>query len=375
MSSTVKQRLVRLAMFTGLGPFLLRLIGYARYQLRVLRSRREFRQGASTHHPKVLCLATTFYCAADCPHCVFILEDPSFFERRRGEVMTLDGVRQILDADLARDLDTVIFDGGEALLNPKIFGMIELVNEHGISNIQVVSNGITIVGKEERIVESGITNLHISIDATNGPDYAQRKGIKNEAMYERVISAIRRLVALRNVRRPTLQLGCSFIMFEEKTDELLEMLELVEDLGLDAVSFTQFHDTSPGDEAYELHASTLQGKSLLFDSLMARSDYPFDIGLPEEVASPDELGSYCDSLHKHMCVDPSGNLAPCCHISWNPKWGNIIADPTINTPELVLFRRQFASGDLPDPCKHCRRRAIGRWSFASAIGTWSFAYS
>ena len=308
-----------------------------------------------------LVVGTTFRCAARCPHCYLLQQNRGVFNTQTDMAPVL--FQQLLASPFTRDLKSIMFTGGEALLNPNIFDWMDQAEIRGIADIRLVSNGLSL--QVDKIVnrlvdQKNLKRLNISIDATTEEGYCRTKGIK-QANFGKICEQIGHIAdRFRDTRT---KLSGSFVTQRFTADNTHRIVNFAQSIGLPNVQLTAFHNTHEVDrKSAETHS--IEKYQAVIDQVVARTDYPINImiQLPPELA---RKRFFCHSLAKYLCVSPNGTLAPCCHMPWDPKYGNFCGatDNPINHPAIVAMRNQFreaaASQDLrrlPEQCRHCNKR-------------------
>lgn len=332
--------------------------------------------------PPSLTFAATFKCLAACPHCMLLQENPELFAG--GRKFPAEKFLEVLNAPYAANVRDVTFGGGEALQHPRLFDWLDELNRRGVKAIQVVTNGMSL--REEKIVvelieRGGFTNLHISLDATNEADYVHAKGLK-KVDFQLILKNIARIAAAYR-DRPDVRIGSSFVIGAHNIDQVSEMVALAEKLGVSYAHFTTLHLTDQGN--IDVAGETIRGgMPKPYVDLMGRSDYTVEISIQPPI-SDDNMRYWCESLANHLPVSVTGEVAPCCHIPWHEKYGNVFnvqdGENPINNSLAVEMRKAFihaAEKDdpslLPNPCQMCNRRLKGTWQFLKDGRGWTFLH-
>ncbi|MCD6371538.1 MAG: radical SAM protein [Candidatus Aenigmarchaeota archaeon] len=149
-------------------------------------------------------------------------------------------IRQIAEWD--KNIN-VSFAGGEPLLRrKKLIEAIKCAKKLGLTT-HVTSNG-TLVNREiaEELVLSGLDYLQFSLDGAKAKtnDYIRGKGT-----FRKVMKAIREIKRAKRKFDSDLKLSLTSVVCNKNIDELLDIVKLVEKLGLYEVSFNPYNvDTS-----------------------------------------------------------------------------------------------------------------------------------
>jgi len=127
---------------------------------------------------------------------------------------------------------SVSFAGGETFLNKSLVKVIEHASKKGIATY-VNTNGYLINEKlAEKIVESGIEGVHVSIDGL-GEAHNESRG--NPQAFERAEKAIKWLLKKR--RNNKTKIATTTVLMKANIESLEEMLDWGKRLGLDAMNF------------------------------------------------------------------------------------------------------------------------------------------
>lgn len=125
---------------------------------------------------------------------------------------------------------------GEPMMYKHFFDIVAYTRkERPWAKIGIYSNGMLIDDeKAHKLINSGLTELNISIDAAKPETYRRvRRGGKLDVLHEN----IRRLVRIRgeeHARFP--MLGLNFVMVNDNEGELTTFIEQVADLGVDFIN-------------------------------------------------------------------------------------------------------------------------------------------
>ena len=139
-------------------------------------------------HPYWIYLSPSHNCNLDCLMC-------GVKHVEKGVELSSEVIKKVIDeiADWPND-KVLMFTGGEPLLRKDIFELIDYSVSRGIPT-EMVSNGTLIEERiAEKIINSGLQNIAISLDGVNSETHdliGNRKGSYNLA-----IKAIKNLVAI-----------------------------------------------------------------------------------------------------------------------------------------------------------------------------------
>jgi len=143
--------------------------------------------------PTVLFIEPTNKCNLRCVFCPRIKSSKKIgymdFKLFKKIIDECIGHKKLCELDLHKD--------GEPLLAPNLLKMIKYAKESGISNkVAFASNGILLNEKKSKqILESGLDELTISLDAVTNETYKKIKGV---AAFETVENNTKRFIEMRN---------------------------------------------------------------------------------------------------------------------------------------------------------------------------------
>jgi molybdenum cofactor biosynthesis enzyme MoaA len=320
-----------------------------------------FRKDESPH-PKRLLVATTFDCSASCPHCYLLQQNRKVFAHQ--VYMGNDLFLQIMDSPFVDAVDSIGFVGGEALLNSHIFDWLSAVSMRNIPEVTLASNGISL--QDDKIVDKLldqeiVTGLNISLDATTKEGFCKARGIGNFDFAKMCFQISRIAERFRNT--PTKITG-SFVIKNLTAKSLSEIVLFSESLNLHKVRILAFHNaTTKKQKKYDLQIE--KDYLELENHLKLNCSYGTDVWIQRPFAYSQKR-FYCPSLEKYLCIGANGDLAPCCHMPWDEKYGNFRNASTnpINHPNIRALRNQFIIAKdknnpdlLPKQCCSCNKRA------------------
>jgi MoaA/NifB/PqqE/SkfB family radical SAM enzyme len=330
--------------------------------------------------PKYLSLAFTLRCRAVCPHCYLLQENKNLF--KSNEQVNGSLLRSIFRSPSGQTIKSLSCGGGEALLHPDFFELLDIPIAAGVKHIQVVTNGMSLMDDDitQRIIKEHkkLNNIQISMDATNHDDYVKTKGIKN-CNFKGLCNNIKKITA---ATRENLKLAVviSFVINPENISKVPSMVDFATNLGADECQFLNIHVVKSDESGHVSY-----GKDFLhteYKQLMESADYDINISIQPPLVE-EYLDYYCKSLESLLFVSPSGKLSPCSHIPWNKEYGSLQdnRENPQDIPKSREMKKQFIdafqkkdSNLLPEVCKFCNKRAKGLFKFDSEQKKWHFFY-
>ena len=132
------------------------------------------------------------------------------------------------------------FSGGEPFLRQDIFELAEHAKSLGIK-VASMTNAFSIQHLYEKIVDSPIESLNLSLNAINNPlIHDNSRG--REGSYEKTISAIQELKRLRDEKGASLGINIATIMFPENLEEIIPLVEFVTKNKINGIMFQLLDD-------------------------------------------------------------------------------------------------------------------------------------
>lgn len=132
------------------------------------------------------------------------------------------------------------FSGGEPFLRQDIFELADYAHSLGIK-IASMTNAFSIQNIYEKIIDSPIESLNISLNSINKP-IIHDKSRGKEGSYERAIAAVMTLQQLKKKSKSNLGINIATIMFPENLDEIIPLVEFVTKNKINGIMFQLLDD-------------------------------------------------------------------------------------------------------------------------------------
>jgi len=261
---------------------------------------------------------------------------------------------------------------GEPFLNPDIFKMIKYAKDNG-SVVNCASNFTLVSDKIEQILESGIDQIKISVDAANRETFYR---IRNGDLYDTLIDnikAINRLKKERGFAKPVLRFN--YALQQDNIDQLVDTIKLAYDLKVPSIYVQYLEYIDREDRKQRLVGKLAYNK--LKDTLVQADDVVKKAGItsniniwkrdldlffnkmgPEDKFKANDKKCYFPWFSSW--VDADGTVRPCPIIPWQrdvAHMGNVFNEPFSkiwNNDKYQDLRAALASGERPtQPCKTC----------------------
>lgn len=181
----------------------------------------------TTGHPQptVCTLQVTTRCQANCVHC------SAARHKRTGEQeLTTDQWKQVIrDAEQLGSV-SIVFTGGEPLLRPDIFELIEWVDKDEAVAL-MFCNGLLLNDENvQKLVKAGLWCVHVSVDSPDSAAHDQMRRVPG--CYSKAIDGLKR------AKDAGLLTGISTYATPERlhNGQVVEMIELAKQIGTDEIT-------------------------------------------------------------------------------------------------------------------------------------------
>ena len=283
--------------------------------------------------------------------------------------MTFEQFKRVFDQ--TRPIKVALSGAGEPFLNPDLIGFIRYASRNGAS-VLTTTNFTLCTEKIEEIVDSGLSLIKVSLDATRPETY---KKIRGRDFFERIIRDVGELQRIKKHKNsPTPFVRLQFVLQADSINETVDMVDLAHKLRANSVYFQPLETllvpdrkdsltrgityddlrkrlADAGDRATELNIGTNAG--LLVRSLHSYFR-KYEPGIPNE---PPRRVCLMPWFSLYVTVD--GNVRPCCSFGEGETLvlGNIFEQDFSeiwNNEKYRAFRRQSIERNLQyTVCRNC----------------------
>jgi MoaA/NifB/PqqE/SkfB family radical SAM enzyme len=296
-------------------------------------------------------------CNLRCPLCVQAT-DP--LGRRRG-LLDLSHYRMLLDEIAPHVIRLDLFNWGEPLLHPQFAEVVQLAADVSIWTRTSTNLSHSADFAAERIIESGLRYLVVSIDGATQATY-QRYRVRG--LLPVVLRNLAALIAARDrlgVRWPTIE--WQYLVMSHNTHEIAAAATMAADLGVDVFR----HGGARGRMATKLRLSSsdnvAESAPLLVDPTHPASEYT-ETGAKRR--SGEREG--CRWLWGKAALNPDGGVAPCVSSwfqaddlgTWRPDGRDVSLRRVWNGPAYRKARGLARTGGDPADASVCAQCAHHR---------------
>ncbi len=321
----------------------------------------------------------TNMCNLRCIHCYQRADKPTPDELSLEE--KLDLVRQLDEAGVA----AVALSGGEPTIHPHFLRVVEELARRGIY-VSVATNGWMFANKErlKQAAEKGVKYIEVSLDSARPEVHDRFRGVPGA--WKRAVKALENAVELG------VSNGMAVTLTRLNKDEVDDILDLAEKIGVERVIFFNFVPVGRGEENAWLDLTPEEREELLRKlfrenkrrRVMVLSTAPYYARVAIEESGGEEvspthfyvgedkivkaLAEYvggCGAGRIYAAIEPNGDVTPCVFMP--VKVGNVreksfreIWD-TAPLFKLLRDREKLKGGCANCPYKYvcggCRARA------------------
>lgn len=253
------------------------------------------------------------------------------------------------------DVEHVTLTGGEPLLHPQLFDVLELCLRHGVG-AQIISNGGMVTEAiAERLAEHALRFVQVTL---NGPSAALHEQHVGPGHFEKTLRGIR---LLRERGVPVV--GC-VVVTRLNARHVAETFELFRSLGIEHIAFSRF---SPAGYAVSQVAELLPSRGDLLAALeqahahaerglRVSSTMPIPPCAIEIERFPRIAFGFCavGSGDQELALGPDGRIRHCTLHKGTLAGGRDVLDPELDlaalprSAELSDYRKE-----VPEMCRGC----------------------
>ena len=296
----------------------------------------------------------TSLCNLRCPTCY----NEFLPARRRGSLSLNDYLRLL--ANLPTVNDVSLLGLGEPFMNPELLSMAEETKSRGIT-VRTATNGTLMERYDPVRTLNAFDEIVFSIDAADAELFASvRKG----ADLAVVSNNMANLAATRKREGLATLLTTNTVLSQANRDQIAGLFELAKSLGVAKMRFVMAGDLASRKEAaMQVHRKRLLAMRIeeagieqsLADEVKALGA---SSGIPASFAGNAPYAPDCWWPLRGAYISHDGGVTPCC-MRMDPDdygFGNALEQPMSeiwNSPAYARFRRELATGGIPEVCEGC----------------------
>lgn len=318
---------------------------------------RRFPSARVPYSPVWLDLLITARCNLRCLHCsVRVVQPPRRPQSFRD--MSMDAYVQILDR--FPSAAAIVLAGGEPLLHPAVFEMIQLAHARRLK-VHIPTNGTLLPRSLDSLLDAPVELLNVSLYGADRDYFAALTG-GQASLFDDAVRAMREIVARRRRGGYPRILRASFLCTKANLSRVGDFVRLCERIGVDQVKLKNLNPLGIQgyDESMCLREDDPDVQRFLEDLEALRSGIPV---FPPRLYRRQYRRPGCTMPFRLLTIDGDGFIGPCCVGGTDPRFGNFFTEAGIwNGPAMTTARRNLADSSLPLPpaCLHCEEMILDR---------------
>lgn len=164
-------------------------------------------------------LSLTSRCNFACTYCVG--DQP--VTSKRGSLPASEMLRMILPVVEEAGIESIRLTGGEPTLYPELLTLIRMLRDRGIGEVQLTTNGFSLLKLARPLADAGLTSLNVSLDGADRESFLR---MTRRDLFARVLQGIELSASIL----PT-KLNAA-IVAGKNTDQVLPLFYLARSLGV-----------------------------------------------------------------------------------------------------------------------------------------------
>ncbi len=242
-------------------------------------------------------ISITQRCNLSCPYCHREGQLPS------KEEMSLDKIKEIINAVKKVGIRKIKITGGEPLLRKDIIEIIRTIKEKNFDDISLVTNGVLLEKYAKKLKDAGLDRINIGCDSLTSGNLKNKEQIigglkraKEVGLYPIKIN----MVVLKGINENQID---GMIEFAKENDVILQLIELIK--------------TSTNEEFYKKHyfdlsniEKELEKKALMVIKRRMQNRKQYDLGdIKIEVVRPFH-NKFCENCRR-IRITSDGKIKTC----------------------------------------------------------------
>jgi MoaA/NifB/PqqE/SkfB family radical SAM enzyme len=259
----------------------------------------------------------------------------------------------------------VILTGGEPFLFPDQVFMISDICRENHHNCYINTNGSLIRPRTDKILDSGLTAVTISIDSHHSKIHDILR--QSPGLFKSVTRTIKILINKKRKENYPIKICIQSILGDWNIREVAEQVEFFKDLGIDGMQFQPFQHPFGRliafgccKESDFFPNSHVEIDNAIDTLIKLKNKNSFIMNSVEEIQlfrqyfkNPESLPNRsCKAFDQNLIIDVCGNVKFCFNKSLEPadKIGNIITkkiDVLLNGKEATLVKESMRNCNSP----------------------------
>lgn len=270
-------------------------------------------------------------CNFTCPHCYTKSGAGEFGETK----LTMEDIRSLSDQADAMGVYEIDIQGGEPLLNPDLFNILEAIQTDRFY-VYITTNGWLLDEQmAEKLAAGGVDRVSVSIDAFTEEEHDKFR--RKNGSFKRCMQA------LENAKKVGMKPYVNIVVghYNAQSEELRKFLDKLDHLGYGIV-FNCASPTGNWRGNYDVMLNEEDSKAIE----QLKKEHPSIIRDLWNYFNPDDTLVYGCPAVNLFYVNPLGDILPCPYI--HTKLGNIKEEPL-----ETIIKRGFNIQQFRENSKKC----------------------
>jgi radical SAM protein with 4Fe4S-binding SPASM domain len=282
------------------------------------------------YRPIYVKIKLTWQCNLRCQMC-------NVWRQSRENRLTLTVIQALADELASLGTNKIHLSGGEVLLRPDLFEVIDAFAGHGMQ-VNLTTNG-TLLSKEmaARLAESGIHNVSVSLD---GATPAVHDDLRGKGNWKRTLKGIRNLRRAAKHARRKVHIRINTVITRRNYQNLAQLPEIAFHAGADRLTLIPVDDPTGRlrlNKArilkYNEEVAPFLAHHALAHGMIEEVSQAYPFGREKAGWELSKAGLYARGLYEaqpcympwiHAMVDPKGKVYPCCSMRGAEALGNMV---------------------------------------------------
>jgi MoaA/NifB/PqqE/SkfB family radical SAM enzyme len=276
--------------------------------------------------------------------------------------LTTDELKKIIDDFAAIGTAGIGFTGGEPLIRPDMLDIIRYTKKKGLVT-HMSSNGVITANKEicKAVIASGLDAIGFSLDGLDAKTHDKIRGVSGT--YDKVIQSIKNFVELRKEMKKDIKIIALCVISKYNVDQLLDLIKMLKNLGVDHISFAPFHDmgrlslTVENTPDFKIEDKDLKKLNNVIDNIikikktnnvLIENSYEY-LGLFKNCFAGEKFPGVCHAGYATLCIGPRGDIYSCFpHVQTEVGKG-----PNIRNISIKDFWKSNEAKKMREDIKNC----------------------
>lgn len=184
-------------------------------------------------------IVATYACNLRCGMCN-LWKRELLYKKEGKKELTTNEMKKIISDFASIGTSGIGFTGGEPVLRKDMLYLIKYTKNKGLVTHMSTNGFLMNETMVKKILDSGLDAIGFSLDGCNPQTHDKIRGVKGS--FDKVISGINNFINLREKENKNIVVIVVCVISRKNIDEILDLVVLLEKIGVDRISFIPFHD-------------------------------------------------------------------------------------------------------------------------------------